>query len=475
MSKTYNNKSRKQNKNSKKQTNLRNKRKNNYNKTKKGSGWFSSSSSNKDKTECQQKLESYGYKDNYGFSVSSSQGKENRKRAIKKFYDKDKENFQTCEGELNLEKKYIDNKNKDDPSYEELKKEETQLPEVQNKTYKQGLTERLSDLGQSAKKTQKSISQSSLGKTAYKGLVSGQTAAQLGYFFAGFPNNMTIQDGEETKTIKPFQNLKDNLRILSLVEPNSLMKLMRVNQEDFDRIKKMTYSATGEEISKGIYSGAEKTSEYISSKITKLNELASQAYCQTKLKFTQDQVKWLAVIGKAFGENFNAEEVIGTICNDKLKEQIENPNDYLIVDSPLNESDKKLLFSKYLDYCFINRKNVLKYYKNEDDQSYGKTQDFQLYTDQIIVSTKDGKPKIYLVVDIDGNKMPIIFYQQEDKLHVAKYEPTNIYKEGMENDFKNTKKYKDDSPYRNDFLLIQNFKFLNKPTEKFENVRKRIE
>lgn len=443
------------------------KRKNIYNKTKKGGLFgFSSSSKTEEKTECQKKLENKGYKENYGMSVSSAQGKEKRQRAIQQFYKDDKDGFDNCETELNLKSKYGN-----DAEYEEIKKESFEIQEPQKKTYKQGFSERLTDLSQSAKKTQKSISESSVGKAAYKGLVSGQTAAQLGYFFSGFPNNMEMNDGQ---TIKPFQNLKDNLRILSLIEPTQIMNTYNIKQEDFDKIKKMTYSATGEEIGKGISSGIKQTGEYIASQSRKIYEIASQEYCKTKLGFKPNEIKWLAVIGKAYGQNFNAEKLLGQICDTKIAEQIENPDKYLMVDDELNSYDKQELFTNYINYCFINKNNVLKYYKNSDNQNYGKEDDIKLQTNDIVVSTNEITPKIYLVINIDGEKIPIRFYSQDDKLHIEKYDSSNIYKKEYKEKFLNTSQYEDDSQYRNDFLLTRNDRFFNQPTDTFNRIREQL-
>jgi len=207
MSKTYNNKSRKQNNNRIQKTNHRNKKKNNHtnhkinnkynNKTKKGG---EQKKLDDYEPECKECLIQKDFKDNYGFWTSTSEGNKKRQKALK---------------ECNTACKIPTNSSEDDSNQEQPQKKSTS----------KSITSGLSTMGESLKKTKKSVGDSmystSLGKGIYKSTVLGPAAAaQLGYLVAGIPSKMDI----EGKQIQPFENLKENLRILSIIEPNILLQ-----------------------------------------------------------------------------------------------------------------------------------------------------------------------------------------------------------------------------------------------------------
>lgn len=234
--------------------------------------------------QCKQNLlssKSVNYKENYGFFTSNKDGEEQRKKA---YYDyiQDADAGDAC---LTLNK-YDQNameyeitklKSAQDYAKDAYDSASTSAKNTYNRasTSARNTYDRAST---SAKNTYDRASQSKtyqtmkkgvsdLGKGAYKSAVGPATGVQLGYFFAGFPNDLELDPsmnllGDSVKVkdnygnykdgnyIRPYSNLKDNLRLLSIVSKDNLLDVITQRDETKEEI----YNARFDEIAKKTYS-----------------------------------------------------------------------------------------------------------------------------------------------------------------------------------------------------------------------------
>lgn len=185
---------------------------------KKGAGWFSSSSNSSDDTkiqdeECKRILtDVYGYSDNYGRSVMSSDAKIKRKNALIKYANENEpESCQRDINRLNITRGQTMGKT----SYDKMSD--------MTKSAKKSMSETGTYLGEKSKQTGQYAS-----TVGSKGIKAASRGPQLTYLVSGLP-------------IDNYYNFMDNLRALSLVNPQQLRGQFGITDNDFNMIKQKTF------------------------------------------------------------------------------------------------------------------------------------------------------------------------------------------------------------------------------------------